>query len=111
VLYNVVHVMVRGWALRAGWEHGPNVAKALAEPWLQTALRIAVPFALAAVGFAMPVMGSWLTDGLSWSARGVVLAVAVLGVALGRWVMPTLSGLRFGLSAAVLALAVGWLWR
>jgi len=111
VLYNVVHLMVRGWALRAGWENGMHVSRALAEPWLQTALRLAVPFSLASVGFALPVMGSWLTDGLTWSGRGGVLAVAVLGVALGRWVLPTLSGLRFGLSAAGLALVVGWLWQ
>lgn len=110
VLYNVVHLMVRTWALRAGWESGMGVSRALGQQWLQTALRLSVPFALASVGFALPTMGSWLSDGLPWSARGGVIAVAVTGVALARWVMPSLSGLRFGLSAAGLAVLVGWLW-
>ncbi len=111
VLYNAVHLLVRGWALRAGWEGGMKVAKALGQPWLRGALRLAVPCALAAVGFAIPIIGSWLSDGLPWSARGGVVAVAVIGVALGRWVAPSLTGLRFGLSAAGVALVAGWLWR
>jgi len=88
-----------------------GVSRALGRRWLQVALGLAVPFALASMGFALPIIGSWLTDGLTWTARGGVLAVAVVGVALGRWVMPTLTGLRFGLSAAMLALVAGWLWQ
>lgn len=109
-LYNTVHLMVRGWALNAGWHEGMGVSRALGQPWLQTALKLAVPFALASVGFAVPTMGSWLSDGLPWSARGGVLGVAVVGVAISRWILPALSGLRFGLSAAGLALVVGWVW-
>jgi mannose/fructose/N-acetylgalactosamine-specific phosphotransferase system component IID len=110
VLYNVVHLLVRGWALQAGWDGGMGVARALGQQWLRTALYLAAPFALTMVGFALPTMGSWLVDGFTWTARGGVIAVAALGLVVSRWVMPTLSGLRFGLSAAGLALLVGWVW-
>jgi mannose/fructose/N-acetylgalactosamine-specific phosphotransferase system component IID len=109
-LYNLVHFLVRGWALSAGWDEGMGVSRALGQQWLQTALRLAAPFALTAIGFALPTMGSWLTDGLPWSARFGVLGVAAAGVLISNWLLPALSGLRFGLSTAGAALILGWLW-
>ena len=35
VVYNVGHVALRWWALRAGWKHGVNVVTALRSPFLQ----------------------------------------------------------------------------
>ena len=35
IVYNVGHLVLRDWALRAGWQHGLRVASALAHPVLQ----------------------------------------------------------------------------
>ena len=45
------------------------------------------------------------------SARGARIAsVAILGVVLSRWIVPSLGGLRFGMIAAAFGLLAGWLW-
>jgi mannose/fructose/N-acetylgalactosamine-specific phosphotransferase system component IID len=111
VLYNVVHLFVRTWALLAGWRFGIQVGHALSQPWLRRSLRVAPALAALAVGFALPLVGQRLGEGLSGIGRTGVILVALAGVLLGRWVAPSVSGLKFGLAAVSLALFVGWLWQ
>ena len=109
-LYNAVHLIVRGWALRAGWQSGTRVARALTSVGIQRGLQIAGPLASVAIGVSLPLVAEWLTRDLTTTARLNVGVVAVLGIVLLRWIVPTLGGLRLGGAAVVVALAVGWLW-
>jgi mannose/fructose/N-acetylgalactosamine-specific phosphotransferase system component IID len=110
-LYNIAHVFIRTWALFAGWWSGMQVARALSAPWLKVALRIAAPMAAVTVGFSLPLIGQWLAEGMPAVARFGIGGVALAGVLLGRWIAPSVSGLKFGLASVALALVVGWLWR
>jgi PTS system mannose-specific IID component len=110
VLYNAVHLVVRTWALRAGWKEGKEVSRALNAAGLQQSLRVVGPVAAVAVGFAIPVLGAWLARDYVWQAQMGMVLVAGLALVFSRWLLPTLGGLRYGLAAAAVALLVGWLW-
>mgnify|MGYP001167287469 FL=1 len=115
VPYNVVHVVLRVWGLRAGWRAGLRVSGALANPLLQLGLAIVGPLAALAVGAALPMVLGWVVRrGLAWSlVWGQFLAVlvgTVVFVAVLQWLHARLSGLGLamvGMGAAVLA---GVLW-
>ena len=109
-LYNVVLIPLRWWALRAGWRDGLRVAQALKARRIQRSLRLVGPFGAMALGIAIPLVADWLLEGFARAdtiGAGVVAAAAIV---LGRWVIPSLGGLRFGLIAAGLALIGGSLW-
>lgn len=108
--YNVVHFLLRGWGLVAGWRAGPKVAQALTAGGLRLGLRIAGPVAGIAVGLALPVAADWLAGDLGLLARLGAGAVAAVGVILLRGILPVLGGLRFGIGGAAVAMALGWLW-
>jgi len=110
VLYNAVHLVVRTWALRAGWAEGKEVSRALNAAGLQRSLRVAGPAAAVAVGFAIPVLGAWLARAYTWQAQTGMALVAGLALVFSRWLLPTLGGLRYGLAAAAVALLLGWVW-
>jgi PTS system mannose-specific IID component len=110
VLYNVAHFTLRAWGLSAGWKYGTGIAKALAAPVLQRGLRLAGPAAALAVGLALPPVAVLLVGDLALNARIGVGLVAVVGIAVARWVAPSFGGLRFGVGALVIALVVGVLW-
>ena len=111
VLYNIGHVALRWWALRAGWEHGARVAAALHHPALVRAARLTGPAMALAVGFALPLVTTFLGEGLA-TAGGWLVAAAVAAGAflLLRWRPDRLSGLRVGLALVAAALVVGWVW-
>jgi len=111
VLYNVVHVAVRTWGLRAGWKSGAMVARALTAPFFKVGLRVAGPAAALSVGFAVPMVSSWLSTGVSPLLRGEVLGVTAVGVMCSLWLTPRLGGLRYGLIAAFVAMGIGLIWR
>jgi len=108
--YNLVHLTLRTWSLRTGWRGGAGVTQALARPVVQGALRIAGPLPGLAVGFALPLAATWLTADLASGARVGVFLLAGLGVVVGRWLAPTLGGLRFGLWAVGITLLAEALW-
>lgn len=110
VAYNVWHLWIRGWALRAGWNNGKQVARALTAQGIQRGLRIAGPLAALLVGLALPMVGQWLTRDLSGRAHLGIALVAALAVALSGWLAPRYGGLKFGLTAALFALVAGWVW-
>jgi PTS system mannose-specific IID component len=110
VVYNVGHVALRWWALRAGWQYGARVALALREPVLQRATALSGPAMALVVGAALPLVAQYLSAGfLGWS-RGALVAVAGGGFALLWWARVRLTGLRFGLVVLALAALAGWLW-
>lgn len=110
VAYNVIHLWLRSWGLVAGWRQGSGVARALTAPGLRVGLRVAGPLVGMAIGVALPVTTDWLAGDLGLAPRLGAGAVAVLGLLLLRWLIPVLGGLRFGIGAALAALALGWLW-
>ena len=111
VLYNVVHLALRTWALGAGWRSGMRVARELATPALRRGLRVAGPMGALAVGFSLPLLWAWLAGGWAPLVRAGAFLVAAAGLVVDLRLAPTLGGLRFGLSVAGVALVAGLLWR
>lgn len=105
VTFNLGHVALRGWGLRAGYRDGLKVASALGHPVLrQGPLHVARGTALVA-GAALPLVVHRLGEQAA-SAFGVELALATaLAVALSRW-QARVDGWRVGV--ALLAIFVLW---
>lgn len=109
VLYNVVHVVLRVWGLRAGWRAGLHVTGALVHPLLRQGLAAVGPLAALAVGAALPMVLGWIVRrGLAWSLVWdhflIVAAGAALFVVVLQRLHSRLSGL--GLAMAVMGAAV-----
>ena len=111
VVYNLGHVALRWWALRAGWAHGLSVGAALHQPLLQRAAAWSGPAMALAVGFALPLAARYLAAPFPAGARVVLAGLAAIGTALLVWRRGQLDGLRFGLLLLVAALVVGRAWR
>src|SRR3989442_626955 len=82
VVYNLGHVALRWWALRAGWAHGLSVGAALHQPLLQRAAAWSGPAMALAVGFALPLAARYLAAPFPAGARVVLARLAALGTAL-----------------------------
>jgi len=121
LVYNIGHIALRWWALRAGWEYGPRVAAALHHPVLQRAGALAGPAMALATGFALPLVAQYLAQSFAGAgpdagwARLTLAGTAAGGFALLRWRPDVVSGLRLGLAAVAaalgIALGLGWVWR
>src|SRR5439155_1065631 len=98
VVYNVGHVALRWWALRAGWTHGVRVAVALHQPFLQRAAAWSGPAMALVIGAALPLSAAYLAGPFPAWARGVLLGAAAVGGAILLWWRGRLSGLRYGLA-------------
>jgi PTS system mannose-specific IID component len=110
LVYNVGHVALRWWALRAGWTHGTRVGAALHHPFLQRAGTWLGSAMALAVGAALPLAAEFLAAPFETRARLVLAVVAALGFLAMRWRGDRISGLRLALGLAALALIVGWVW-
>jgi mannose/fructose/N-acetylgalactosamine-specific phosphotransferase system component IID len=108
-VYNVPHAVLRVWGLRAGWQSGTALARALAEPVLAAALRLVGPVAAVGVGLALPFVTYRLAGHLDLPAWGAGGATALGTWIAGRWLAPTLGGVRLGLLATVAVLIGVWL--
>lgn len=111
VVYNVGHVALRWWALRAGWRYGAQVAAALRAPLLQRATALSAPAMALAVGLALPLVARYLSGTLEGEWRLALALVAVAGLGLLRWQRSRLTGLRLGLILLACAALLGLLWR
>jgi len=111
VVYNLGHVALRWWALRAGWAYGLRVGSALHQPLLQRAAAWSGPAMALAVGLALPLAARYLAAPFPTGARAVLAGLAATGTALLVWRRGQLDGLRFGLLLLVAALVVGQAWR
>jgi PTS system mannose-specific IID component len=110
VVYNIGHIMLRNWALRAGWAHGLDVASALRHPALQRSGAVVGPTMALAMGAALPLVASFLGEAF---APGLQMAIAVAvggGVLLLRWSWMRLTGVRLGLLFLAVGLVVGLVW-
>lgn len=113
VVYNAGHVVLRWWALRAGWEHGLHVVTALRSPFLQRGLAVTSVGMALAMGLALPVSAEYLAAAFPGWARIALGAAGAGGFVLLYWRVGkgTLTGLRYGLVLVALALIVGTVWR
>ena len=60
-VYNIGHVALRWWALKAGWTHGTRVSVALHHPVLQKTGAVLGPAMALAVGAALPLTAAYLS--------------------------------------------------
>jgi PTS system mannose-specific IID component len=111
ILYNLGHLLLRWWALRAGWASGVDVGAALRHPALLGAAALVRPAMAFAMGAAVPLAAGYLARPFPGWARTVVAGVAAAGLLLLRWRRLSLTGLRFALGVVALALAVAWVWQ
>jgi len=117
-LFNVVHVGLLVWGLRAGWRAGMRVAGALANPFLQRGLEVVGPLAALAVGAALPAVIVWVVRGagmgVAWSVAWTPLVAAVAGAGVFAAAAHRIGTRLTALSAAILVLGVvvvgGELW-
>ncbi|HLZ46707.1 MAG TPA: PTS system mannose/fructose/sorbose family transporter subunit IID [Gemmatimonadales bacterium] len=111
IIYNIGHVTLRWWALKAGWTHGTRVSLALHQPVLQKAGALLGPAMAVAVGAALPLTARYLTGPFdSWS-RIALAGVAALSFLALRWRGDRINGLRLSLGLAALALVVALVWQ
>lgn len=110
-IYNLGHVALRWWALRAGWRAGSDVTGALRDPVLQGSLGLVGPAMAFAVGTALPLVVRWLAGPLPGANVLVLLAVAAAGAGALRLKPGFFTGPRLGLAAVLAAVVVGALWR
>ncbi len=110
IVYNVGHVALRWWALRAGWTHGARVGSALHHPLLQRSIAALGSAMAFAVGAALPLTAQYLALPFEAWARTAVAGAAGAGFLALRWFPDRLTGLRLGLVLAAAALVAGWVW-
>lgn len=87
ILYNLGHLGLRDWALRAGWHHGLRVATALGHPVLQHGPRYIGRVSAVLGGLALPLAVHRAIGGeppLTPIPMGVAVATPILAVLLVR---------------------------
>jgi len=105
VLYNVVHVVLRVWGLRAGWRAGLRVSGALGHPLLRQGLVSVGPLAALAVGAALPMVLGWVVRrGLAWSLVWEHFLTVVVGTVLFVVVLQRLHARLSGLGLAMVVM-------
>src|SRR5256886_6186351 len=85
IVYNVGHVALRWWALRAGWTHGARVSVALHNPFLQRAGAVLGPAMAFTIGAALPLTTQYLAWPFEAGARITFAVVAGLAFLALRW--------------------------
>ena len=111
IVYNIGHVALRWWALKAGWTHGTRVSVALHHPVLQKAGALLGPAMAFAAGAALPLTARYLTAPFGSWTRAALAGVAAVSFVLLRWRGDRLNGLRLSLGIAALALVVALVWQ
>jgi PTS system mannose-specific IID component len=111
LIYNIGHVTLRWWALKAGWTHGRRVSVALHHPALQKAGALLGPAMAFAIGAALPLTAAYLLGPFASWARVALAVVAALGFLGLRLRGDRVNGLRLSLGLAAVALVVGAIWQ
>jgi PTS system mannose-specific IID component len=109
-LHNALHLVLRWWGLRAGTQLGMGIAGALNSRPIRWGLKVGGPAAAFAIGAALPIIAAWALTGFPRATYAGVVAIAVAGVVVGRWLMPSVGALRVGLVLVAAALIMGWVW-
>jgi mannose PTS system EIID component len=112
IVYNIGHVALRWWALRAGWTHGARVGLALHQPFLQRAVAVLGPAMAFTIGAALPLIAQYLAWPFEASARMTLAIAAGLAFLALRWPGGAghINGLRLALGLDAVALVVALLW-
>ena len=111
IVYNIGHVALRWWALKAGWTHGTRVSVALHHPVLQKAGALLGPAMAFSVGAALPLTAAYLSAPFDSWARVALAIVAALSFLAFRLRGDRINGLRLSLFLAAVALVVGLIWQ
>ncbi|MDQ8145174.1 MAG: PTS system mannose/fructose/sorbose family transporter subunit IID [Gemmatimonadota bacterium] len=99
--YNVVHLGLRAWGLRAGWRHGLHVAQALGTPVLRKGPAHVTRATALLAGLALPSAAVGII-GPGRAVLGLVLGGVVAGAAVITSLQGRIAGWR--LAIAVLTL-------
>jgi len=111
IVYNIGHVALRWWALKAGWTHGTRVSIALHHPVLHRAVALLGPAMAFSVGAALPLTAAYLSAPFESWARVALAIVAALSFLAMRLRGDRIHGLRLALALAAVALVVGIIWQ
>jgi PTS system mannose-specific IID component len=109
VLYNVMHVWLRVWGLKAGWRSGVGVAGALAAPGLQRVLEVVAPVAALLVGAALVSVLGWIPVRSPWEVLAGAAAALLFG-AVVRAIQPRATGMVVAGGVLAVVLVAGVLW-
>jgi mannose PTS system EIID component len=104
-VFNVGHVALRVWGLRAGWKHGMRVAQALGNPVLRRGPDVIAPFAAFVAGLGVP-LAMLRVIGPGRTLLGVVLIAAALGAFLIVRLQGKVEGWRLALGVLSLLFLV-----
>lgn len=104
-VFNVGHIALRVWGLRAGWKHGMRVAQALGNPVLRRGPDVIAPIAAFTAGLGVP-LAMLRVIGPGRALLGVVLVGAALGAFLIVRLQGKIEGWRLALGVLSLFLLV-----
>lgn len=104
-VFNVGHIALRVWGLRAGWKHGMRVAQALGNPVLRYGPDVIAPLAAFTAGLGVP-LAMLRVIGPGRTMLGVVLVAAALGAFLVVRLQGRIEGWRLALGVLSLFLLV-----
>lgn len=102
--YTAARIWVLRWGLRTGLGAGTAVGQELGRSWLPRAIAPVGALAGFAVGLALPLAAAWLPSSATRFEATAMLLVALVGIALSRWLTPTVTAVRFALMATGVAL-------
>lgn len=104
-VFNVGHIALRVWGLRAGWKHGMRVAQALGNPVLRRGPEVIVPFAAFTAGLGVP-LAMLRVIGPGRALLGVMLVAAAVGAFVIVRLTGKIEGWRLALGVLSLFLLV-----
>lgn len=102
-VFNVGHIALRVWGLRAGWAHGMRVAQALGNPVLRRGPDVIAPVAAFVAGLGVP-LAMLRVIGTGRTLLGVVLVAAAVGAFIIVRLQGRIEGWRLALGLLSLLL-------
>lgn len=104
-VFNVGHVALRVWGLRAGWKNGMRVAQALGNPVLRRGPDVIAPLAAFTAGLGVP-LAMLRVIGPGRALLGVVLVSAAIGGFVIVRLQGRIEGWRLALGVLSLLLLI-----
>lgn len=105
IVFNVGHIALRVWGLRAGWKHGMRVAQALGNPVLRRGPDVIAPLAAFMAGLGVP-LAMLRVIGPGRTLLGIVLVGAAAGALLIVRLQGKIEGWRLALGVLSLLILV-----
>lgn len=105
IVFNVGHIALRVWGLRAGWKHGMRVAQALGNPVLRRGPDVIAPLAAFVAGLGVP-LAMLRVIGPGRTMLGVVLIAAALGAVLIVRLQGKIEGWKLALGVLTVLILV-----